>query len=220
MNRLYVYALADERVRTLALHGHTIEAVKIGGIYALAERADRMPDLSEASLREQHAIVIELARRASAILPARFGALVDRGELEQIVGLRRDTLRDALTLVRGREQMTVRLIGDDGSPKTAGSAGAPYGAGTRYLAERRAAAGYPLPDAVARLNAAMTDQICAARAEPGNGRERAVVYHLIEQSTSAAYRRRLARAAQDTAPFSLEASGPWPPFAFAPELVA
>ena len=219
MGRLYVYALADERVRKTTLQGHAIDAVLVGGIYALAERTEHAPAVSEENLRAQHAIVIELARRVSAILPARFGSLVDRGELEQIVALRGPTLHEALDLVRGREQMTVRLIGDETIASAAAERRTETGAGKRYLQMRRAAAGYPLPDAVGRLTRALEPRVAAHRAEPGDGRVRAIVYHLIARGGSAAYRRELERAAPSAAPFSPSVSGPWPPFAFAPELL-
>jgi hypothetical protein len=219
MGRLYVYALADERLRKTTLQGHTIEALRVGGIYALAERTEDVPAVSEENLRAQHAIVIELARRVSAILPARFGSLVDRDELEQIVALRGAILHEALELVRGREQMTVRLIGDDAVAVAAAEPRTETGAGKRYLEMRRAAAGYPLPEAVDRLARALEPHVAAHRAEPGAGTVRAVLYHLIPRGGSAEYRRELERAAPSAAPFSPSVSGPWPPFAFAPELL-
>ena len=225
MSRLYVYALIDTRLPRTSLFGHTIDAVPVGDIYALAERTTRAPSISEDSLREQHAIVMQLAERSPAILPARFGSLVEVSELKEIVTLRREQLREALNLVRGRQQMTLRLVlaeENDAADKRPPAPGASRAArsGTQYLAARRAAAGYPLPDAVARLNAAMRRHIVADKAEPGQGRVRVTIYHLIAQGSSGTYRRALDRTTSGVAPFTLEHSGPWPPFAFAPELLA
>lgn len=220
MSRLYVYALVDERLPRASVHGHRIESVAVGGIYALAERTDRMPPVSEEALREQHAIVMRLAERAHAILPARFGSLLEDDELARVVAHRRDRLQAALDLVRDREQMTVRLIGaTDRTPQTEAPAKSGASAGTRYLEQRRAAAGYPLPDAVARLSASMRADVVAEKAEPGRHGVRAVLYHLIQRGTSAAYCGRLAQVSSGAAPFEVTVSGPWPPFAFTPELL-
>jgi hypothetical protein len=221
-SRLYVYALVDRRLPRLKLHGRTIECVPVGHIFALAQRTDRPPAISEDALLEQHEVVLELAARASAILPARFGSIVDEGELRRIVVLRAAQLTAAFELVRGREQMTVRLLGGADEiepPAPRAGAATEGGPGARYLHERRAAAGYPLPAAVPRLTAAVKDLIVAEKAEPGQRGVRAMLYHLIERGRSAGYCRALARAAADVEPFTVKVTGPWPPFAFAPELL-
>ena len=218
---LYVYALVDRKQPRMRLHGRTIESVAVGGVFALARRAERIPPFSEATLREQHDIVRKLAERAPAILPARFGSLVDEEELQTIVELRDAQLQAAFDLVRGRQQMTVRLIGVDERPQhpsqEAGARAA--GPGARYLEDRRAAAGYPLPFAAERLVAAVRSLLAAEKAEPGGDDVRAMLYHLIDRGRSGTYCRRLARAAADVEPFVVRVTGPFPPFAFAPELL-
>lgn len=221
-SRLYVYALVDRRLPRVKLHGRTIDCVPVGHIFALAQRTDRAPAISEDVLLEQHDVVLALAARARAILPARFGSIVDEEELRRIVVLRAAQLTAAFELVRGREQMTVRLLGNaDGIEPRAHRTGAATegGPGARYLHERRVAAGYPLPDAVPRLTAAVRHLIVAEKAEPGQSGVGAMLYHLIERGRSAGYCRALASAAADVEPFTVKVTGPWPPFAFAPELL-
>ncbi len=218
--KLYVYAFVDTRLPRFRFRGRTVETVPVGDLFAAVDPQGRPPEITEKALCDQHDLVLELAGRADAILPARFGSLVDRGELEQIVARRHPQFISALALVRGREQMTVRLIGNDG-------AGAPRrreiatvgGPGARYLEARRAAAGYPLPDAAQRLTAAVRDLIVADKAEPGQAGVRAMLYHLIERGSGAAYCRVLAAASADAAPLLVKVTGPWPPFAFAPEVI-
>jgi hypothetical protein len=217
--RLYVYALVDRKLPTVRLHGHSIETIAVGDVLAAAERTDRAPAITEQALCEQHEIVRDLARRVPAILPARFGALLDREELEAIVSSRRAQLADALGLVRGCEQMTVRLIGQEPEAAAARRSISAGGPGARYLEARRAAAGYPLPDAVEWLHAAVRSLTVAAKAEPGQADVRAMLYHLIERGSSARYCRALAAVSADVAPYVLKVSGPWPPFAFTPELI-
>lgn len=221
MSQWYVYALVDRRMPRRRIHGHAIEAVAAGGIYAMAERMRRAPELTEANLIRQHDIVRRLASAASAILPARFGSLLEHAELERIVHLRGPQLRAAFDLVRGCEQMTVRLAGAEPLPPKDVSArrASPPPTGTEYLQQRREAAGYPLPDAVARLNAAVRALVRADRAEPGRFGVRAIVYHLIERKRRSAYRRAIAAASAHAAPFEMSVTGPFPPFAFAPELL-
>lgn len=219
-SRLYVYALVDRKLPALKVSGRTIEAVQVGHLYAMAQRTEHAPVISEEALREQYDVVLELHERTAAILPARFGSLVDYAELTRIVTLRHAQLAAALDLVRNREQMTVRLIGSAATPDAADRR-VPAGAarpGTRYLEERRAAAGYPLPEAAARLTAAVRSLIVADKAEPGEGNVRGILHHLIERRSSAAYCRALALAASDV-DFPVKVTGPWPPFAFVPELL-
>jgi Gas vesicle synthesis protein GvpL/GvpF len=218
---IYVYALVDRKLPRMRINGRTIESVAADDVFALAERTDRTPPISEEGLREQHDIILKLAERAPAILPARFGSLVAEEELQKIVALRAVQLHTAFDLVRGRQQMTVRLIGATETARRSRSHNATVvsGHGARYLAERRRAAGYPLPDAVLRLNAAVRSMVFAEKSEPGRGGVRAMVYHLIERGQSADYSRRLARVAADVEPFAVAVSGPFPPFAFAPELL-
>lgn len=220
MASLYVYALVDRNLPPAVLRGHEIRAVKVGGVYAAVEMTRCAPPVSEAALCEQHEIVVELAARADAILPARFGSLLERDELARIVTRRHRQLTAALELVRGREQMTVRLIGGAaGHPPTpARQRSGASGPGTRYLEQRRAAAGYPLPDVVERLTDAVRPLIVSDKAEPGPAGVRATVYHLIERGSSARYRRALEAASAGSAPFVVKVTGPWPPFAFAPEV--
>jgi hypothetical protein len=218
---IYVYALVDQKLQRMKLHARTIESVAAGDMFALAERTDRTLPISEGMLREQHDIILKLAERAPAILPARFGSLVTEDELQQIVALRAQQLRAAFDLVRGRQQMTVRLVGaaEPVQPSARHAAAAATGSGARYLAERRTAAGYPLPDAVERLARAVRSIVVAEKTEPGRDGVRAVLYHLIDRGQSAKYCRMLARAGAGVDPFAVKVTGPFPPFAFVPELL-
>jgi gas vesicle protein GvpL/GvpF len=214
---MYVYGLADRQARPLRAAGHAIEFVAVEGVYAVVEKRDTRLAVSEAALRTQHEIVRRIAARVEALLPARFGSLVDEAELAQVVRQRRSAIREALDLVRGREQMTVRVFTDTlPAARQAGAAtGVPATTGTSYLQARRAvAAGCPIPDSVADIDAAVAHLVVARRAEPGQGHVAATLYHLIERGRAPAYLEALDPIRQRT----LTVSGPWPPFAFVPEL--
>lgn len=221
MSRLYVFALAARKARPFSAAGHRIEFVKADVMYAAVERIEEGPAISEAALRTQHDIVARIAGKVDAILPARFGSLVDVQELERVVALRRDAIRDALDLVRGKDQMTVRLFeaGVRTAPPSLVRDGTDAASGTDYMQKRRqATTGRALPPTVARITKAVRDIVAAERSEPGQGRVAATVYHLVEHAAVDEYKERLARLQSRLATETLRVSGPWPPFAFVPEL--
>jgi len=156
----------------------------------------------------------ELAARFPALLPARFGTSVDEDELMFILSTRRASLARALIAVRGRVQMTIRVL----ARATAEDRGImpvpeePAGAvtGRDYLAGKaraaRAVAGFePVRAAVARW---VRDERVERRGGVSS------VYHLIPRSSTVAYRRAVRTAAASSG-LRLLVSGPWPPYAFA-----
>jgi hypothetical protein len=221
MSRLYVFALADRKARPFSAAGHRIEFVKVDDVYAAVERIEQGPAVDEAALRTQHGIVERIAGKVDAVLPTRFGSLVDLQELERVVALRRDAIRDGLDLVRGRHQMTVRLF-DGGVRAPSVSAvrqRVDAASGTDYLQKRRqAATARALPPTVTAISAAVKDIVAAERSEPGEGRVAATVYHLVEHAAVDKYKERLTGLQSTLEPATLRISGPWPPFAFVPEL--
>jgi hypothetical protein len=155
----------------------------------------------------------ELAARFPAILPARFGTVVEESELMFILSSRRAALRQALTTVRGRVQMTIRVLsrGDaEGRALAKAEAGGGAVTGRDYLAGKaragRAVAGFePVRAAVSRW---VRDERVDRRGGVSS------VYHLIPRSSTVTYRRAVQAAAASTG-LRLIVSGPWPPYAFA-----
>jgi hypothetical protein len=222
MSGLYVYALAGGPFTPFEHAGHRIGFEDLqGGVFAAVEPRSAPPALSEAELRVQHEIAVEIARRADAVLPARFGSFVPRVELDRIIDLRRDAIREALDLVKGRAQMTIRVLGDAGQAAAVptGKSHATDRPGTAYLRDRQAAVRSKLPpDVEAALNGAVRHLVVSVRAEPGVGTTLARLYHLIERGSEQAYRQALAPAVDALSGTTVLTTGPWPPFAFAPEL--
>jgi hypothetical protein len=217
MSAVYVYALLDPARRPARIGKHAIEYVGIGSICAAVERVSERPAVSEIALRDQHDVVTRLARNADAILPARFGSLIELDELERMVARHEHTIERALELVRGREQMTLRLFADSaGVPPDDAAATSPPSSGTEYLAMRAAASA--VPPEVKRLRAKLGSLVIAERLERGVGRLHATVWHLITRGSSVRYQTEVARLADDLAPLRPAVSGPWPPFAFAPAI--
>ena len=169
---------------------------------------------SPANLRRYDRVIRELAARFPAMLPARFGTSVDENELLFLLSSRRASLARALTTVRGRVQMTIRVLprgrAEDRSSAQAREERARVVTGRDYLAGKaraaRAVAGFePVRAAVARW---VRDERVERRGGVSS------VYHLIPRSSSGAYHRAV-QASAASAGLRLTVSGPWPPYAFA-----
>jgi hypothetical protein len=157
---------------------------------------------------------MRIFERVDGVLPVRFGAWIDERELNEVVRIRKAAIQAALNLVRGRVQMTVRfraapapLLED--SPNLA----AVGGSGTAYLQARRNAERM-LPAEAQAITSAVRDLVVAERASPSSRRSQPTLYHLIARDSVAQYR---AATAALRSP-ALSISGPWAPFAFAPDL--
>jgi hypothetical protein len=172
------------------------------------------PAMAREALAGHDAVARDVAAHAPAVLPARFGTLLDgEAQLREMLAGREPELLAALALVRGREQMTLRLYGtlDAAPPEPAGD-----GPGARYLAARAATIGTPrrhpqiaaLLDRVAplvraeRLEAHQTPPLVAS------------AYHLIDRGGASAYRAALRPPPGASAALRVSISGPWPPYAF------
>jgi hypothetical protein len=214
MSALYVIAFTNEPAPPVYLADRRIEFIECSGIHVAVERLADPPSLSEAALRAQHDIVMKIAESVEAIVPARFGALLDRQELESLVSMRLDPIRKTLEHVRGRVQMTVRAFG------TARSAAASRmknqhkrETGTAYLQQRRASA-TPLPEEAAAVRRAVRGLLHDERTHPGSGRVGWTLYHLVDRTAVPDY----IRAVEPFRSSAIVVSGPWPPFAFVPDL--
>ena len=217
---LYVYALAAPGLPPrLKLQGRSLRIVPVSGIHAIVERGrvDRTPTAD--ALRAQHDLVVSLARRVDAILPARFGSVVSEAQLESIVSTHHAAIQEALALVRGCDQMTIRVFGtpppeDD----RAADAGEPPVSGTAFLHRRRERA-HAVPAEVADIRAAVADSVAGERIERGAGTLLVTVFHLVPRGARARYEERASSLQASLAPRLVRVSGPWPPFAFAPDLL-
>jgi hypothetical protein len=217
MSGLYVFGLSGQKAATFVAAGHRIEFVKADDVYAAVERVSRPPAVSEETLRKQHEVVAHIAGRVEALLPARFGAFVDARELRAVVAGRRHAILEALALVQGRTQMTARLLG----PELPAAVPAEMRAttGTEYLASRRAIVALPpMPAALGAVADAVRGIVVTERAEAGRGRVIATLYHLLDRNLVEDYKAALAPIPPPTGDLALSVTGPWPPFAFAPDL--
>jgi len=212
---LYVYAIVRSDVRLPRIAGHRIERVELGGVAAAAERRTKAGPLSEKSLRDQYRVIARLHARVDAILPVRFGALVNADELARIVALRRRTLVAALRNVRNRSQMTVRLIGSPIEP----APGPGATTGTEYLLARVESSRPALPPAAETIRRSVARLVAAESIERGRGSIALTLHHLVANDRLERYRARLEDAAvRSGLQTSVVIAGPTAPFAFVPDL--
>lgn len=203
---LYVLALTDSPVDLRDAGGRRLHLMSVGGIHVVCERRSDAPRASDAELRAQHALVLELAGRVRAILPARFGTLLDAAELRRVLRTHRDEIRQALDLVRDRVQVTIRVTGRRPLPPAGRQV-----SGRAYLEARRRAGSPRLPKAPASVLASVARFVVDERRQAGAGPLLATVYHLVAVEDIPQYMPLVARR-----PRSMTVTGPWPPFAFTP----
>lgn len=209
---LYVHALVRTGPSRLVVCQRRLALVRAGQVGALVETARAAPEVSEASLRAQHALVVELATRIDPLLPVRFGCVLDRAELVRVLVARQVPILQALERVRGCRQMTVRIFGRAGA-----TAPTPAKTGAEYLRARRAAARAAVLPIARAVQQAVQHLIEDERIDPAAGRLRVSLHHLVPVRSCAAYRRVLKALDPGPGAERLVLSGPWPPFAFGPE---
>jgi len=226
MSPVYVYAIADRspRVAGAGLAGEALEVVEGARVAAVVGAIAAAPPVDEAGLRAHDDAVRRVAAQLPALLPARFGSLAaDADELRRALDDGAEAYVEALDLVRGREQMTLRVLDPPGGAPAPPSSPVPEtgaaGAGTAYLAARAAASaasGIPglrllLDDLAGHVGAETVER----HATPPL---RASVYHLIPRGTAEAYLAAVREASTRHPEVRVVASGPWPPYAFAAAL--
>lgn len=214
MTGVYVFAFTERPMPAFTVGEHRVEFIDLGGVHAAIERLNERPTVSESSLRAQHDIVSRIFDSVDAVVPARFGALVDDPELRDILAARRSAIQDALTLVRRRVQMTVRFSdASESTPVNDARRESAAVSGTAYLEARRNAV-RTMPLLAGVVSRLVAEWAVAERSEPATGRAHATLYHLIDRSWVSRYSDALSTLKSP----GLTVSGPWPPFAFAPDL--
>lgn len=210
MTNVYVLGLTNHESPGLIIDGRRIEFMKIGNLFAIIERRATPPIVSEQDLRGQHDLVTTIFTRIHDLLPVRFGTWMDRQELRDTVARQKEQIVDALDLVRGRVQMTMRFFAV--AVPNARQSARYAETGTEYLKARRDAERSITREA-ARLQAAVRELVIAERVSGGSSRIPASLYHLIARDAVAPY----ASAARPFQSDTVSVTGPWPPFAFAPD---
>jgi hypothetical protein len=221
---LYLYAVAFAETEPAGALGtgigdEPLVLVPVGRLVAIAGSLPGRPSADAETLKKQDAVVRRLAGLFAALLPVRFGeSVAEEAAVAAKIAPRESELTTALELVRGCVQMTLRIFGEaDPMPEPAPArAGGP---GARYLEARRQeqAALRSLPE-IAPLSRALRPLLRAERIErQAAGPLLGTAYHLVPREGTAAYLAAVEEARGRIGGRRIAATGPWPPYAFAPE---
>jgi hypothetical protein len=223
---LYLYALTRAGAGDPLDEG--LRRLDVGPVAAIVGDLEA-PAVTPETLAAHDAVVRRLAERLPALLPARFGQTVpDESALSAWLADRERDLVEALNLVEGCIQMTLRVFAGPDTPEAPLPETVPLsedlGPGARFLHARRdtAAQARALPE-IASLREALRPLLRAERVERAAsgtpGRLRATAYDLVARAEADAYTRTVAETAPRLAGWRVTATGPWPPYAFAPGLI-
>jgi hypothetical protein len=227
---LCLYAVLDAPPRGRRLRGaqgEPLRYLRAGPLVAAVGEVPARPPLDLPALQAHDALVRALAGRVGAVLPARFASVfADQAACLEALARAGSPLAAALALVRGREQMTLRVSGParprpaarPRRPAASGQAGPRPGPGAAYLEGRRAAAARAraVPE-LDDLRPALAPLVKAERVEPhATPPLLATVHHLIPRGQAARYRAAVAGGLGRPG-LRLSVSGPWAPYAFAPD---
>lgn len=208
----YVYALTDvARPAPFTSGKRKLQALEVKGVSAIVEAVRARRPVTEETLRAQHATVARLARRFEALLPVRFGAVFAPHDLAARMESDHEVIRRALERVRGRVQMTIRLHGAPARPLPREASG------TAWLIAR-IERDRLLRRTAAQVRRAVSLFVDAERIDPGKGDLQGTVYHLVKSQHVEPYTSAITAVAPALAPIRVTITGPWPVFAFAPEL--
>lgn len=196
---MLVLAIADAREAKRA----GVEAITVKSLAAIVQKRAKAPAVSERALKAQAAALAQLEEHGLAFLPVRFGTMVrDEAELTRLLTPVARAMKKALSLTRGRRQMTVRVRGT--------RAKTPRMSGRAFLAARVREARIPEADPVRKAVAGL---VAAEETGPARGPFCGTVYHLVEDKHLARYAAAIGKV-QRRSPGRFVVSGPMPPFAF------
>ncbi|HEX6898735.1 MAG TPA: GvpL/GvpF family gas vesicle protein [Thermoanaerobaculia bacterium] len=219
---LYLYAMVDgEPSGPLGegIAGEPLCLVRFGDLWAVLGNPAAPPRPDRETLQAQDAVARRLADLFPALLPARFGEQApDEATFTARLVPRAGEIAAALELVRGCVQMTLRVFGD---PEPVPAVEPEGGPGARYLAARlrEAARSRSLPE-IEPLREVLRPFLRAEKVRRHDaGRLLGTAYHLVPRPRTGAYLAALEHAEGRLAGRRIAATGPWPPYAFAPEAV-
>lgn len=217
----YVFALVDKvparRWRGLSA---PLSFRRAAGVYAAVERRADVPPLEFGVLQKHQRVVCRLAAAVPAILPVRFGTLLEAEHLEEALADREEEIEEALDQVRDRVQFTWRIGLASQPPSSPSGASAAATArqgvsGTDYL--HRLAAPVIPPRSLSFIRSHLRPLAVAEKYQRATSTVPQTLYHLVPRSGAEKYKRGAAvvRASHPGAVLT----GPWPPFAFTPEVL-
>lgn len=216
----YVFALVDEPPTARPGRGlrGPLATRRVPGGFVIVERRADVPPAEFDTLRAHDAVVSRVAAAVPAILPVRFGTLLELDDIEEMLAERETEIGEAFDAVRGRVQFTWRAGAPGGRPATSAeraTAAAAGLTGTEYL--RRSAAKAVPPAAFRPIREKLRLLVAAERYQPATPSLPNSLYHLVDRGSVERYSV-IAKKLTSAVP-SVRVSGPFPPFSFTPGLL-
>jgi len=224
---LCVYAVVPRATRVKrswrGLRAEPLRLITSGPIAVLVGATVKPPKPYRANLERHDALMRQIASDVAAMLPARFALIVeDVHRLRALVEMSAGAFHDALRLVAGCEQMTLRVRAPYERPAAQGASrrrpAASRRSGTDYLLARAREFGIPQDADVKDLLRRLSSMVHAeriGRAHPGDA---STIYHLIDRGRSSDYLAIVREFTADHPSNRVSASGPFPPYAFGPSI--
>jgi hypothetical protein len=211
----YVYALTEPGLpRAVTVLGRRLRTLPIDDVAAIVERREP-PEFTTDAVRQQHDIITRLTCRLPVVLPARFGSVTDESSLRALISRHRLEILAAFEQARGCAQMTVRVFRPGQAMREEPRPAARTG--TAFLERARERSKHVPPEAAA-VRAAMSAYVKAERIAAGERSGLLTVFHLVPRERLDAYRQRASGLQSMLPGHAVTVTGPWPVFAFAPEL--
>jgi hypothetical protein len=213
---IYVYAIHDPGDPPVArgLGGAQLRTTACGEIAATFSRHRTLQPRATKRMVWAHEAVVRQLMARMAVLPLRFGTmLAGEAALREVLDARHDALAEGLERVRGRVELSVRVLGEP--PREASRAEV---SGRAYLMARREAhhrserAAGEVHEPLAALS---RDARLRAPAPPPAILAAA---YLVDRREVDAFKARVVALAAARDDLSIVGTGPWPPYSFVPEL--
>jgi hypothetical protein len=180
---ILLYAITEAPAPEVEEDG--VRAVEHDGLAAVIQEVEEAPKATPEAVLA-HERVVESVMRVRALLPARFGmTLGTEDELRRVLTDRGPSLREALSVVRGCVELSVRVHSEgDGADEAEGAVHA------ALSGSARADASFPLAD---------------------GGRSAA---YLVPAEDVRAFAQRLVALQDEHPALDISCTGPWPPYSF------
>jgi hypothetical protein len=211
---IHLYAIAEgvEAVPAVSgIGGATVRRVAVEEVEAVvSEHGSAEPDATEEAVLAHARVVESLAAASGALLPARFGrAFPDERALEAALRDQLEALRRALTRVRGRVELGLRVLGDADEPPSEAPSGRAYMQAKLEATARAERLARELHEPLAATAAASTHSLATAPRLVLSGA------YLVPAGEVEPFRARVAALEAAHPELTFVCTGPWPPYSFA-----
>jgi hypothetical protein len=215
---IYVYAihhaseLSSPSVRGVG--GAQLRRTACDGLGATFTRHRTLQPRPVRSMLGSHEAVVRELMRGMAVLPLRFGTmLADEASLQSVLADRQDELTQGLERVRGRVELSVRVLGEPArEPPRAETSGRDYLLARQAAHHRRERAAAEVHEPLAALARDARLRI------PAPPPAILAAAYLVDRPDLDAFKARVVALAAARDDLSIVGTGPWPPYSFVPDL--